>query len=1128
MVRKVASLISMASPDRLTMSARDRLMVAALIGILLTTSENAVCQGFSVISPSSVDAGSFYSGAVIRAHGIVHPDSDVLVLLIGPSEPEVFNRRERIGFIWGGVEHITIEDAPSSYLLLTSGALEAIADPATRERFQLGLSTLTKKIRVHPLRPEADRLVRDFIRLKQREGLYRVEQGGVGLSDMRQERREFYADLHLPSTMPPGQMELEVLELRGGDVVNRDLHTIRLGRVGMPAYLSSFALKKPALFGVVSLMAMLMTGLCIGLLGQRRGKGETSVAAAIGKATLIRILDGLRVQIGQLSEHQVARMRSKYREFQTLLNLNNEVLSLLAEIEEESSWTSFRHARVRMAIRALLDGSMDIVRTLNRLADNRYFDLETVVTSIRKEVTAFLETPPTEETRLTINLENVRTPDEGQVGGKALNLARIEYDLDLCVPDSFVVTTRAYQEFLESTGLADRLRVILAPARMDKTDDLNSRSRQARACIEETTIPPSVERAICAAAKALVLQPGEGLAVRSSAVGEDSTLSFAGQFESVLNVSPEELPAAWKTVIGSRCLPRAIFYRRAAGIAEVDVPMAVLVQRMVKPVAAGVLYTRRPDRPKDPVLLISSAWGVGRDVSSGSAEADQWIVSRKRPFPVLERRVVQKTTRLAADKQGGIESVQLSETEGSKPSLTDEQLFVLAEAAMNIDSYFNGPQDVEWALDTGGRLVILQARPLRTEQVKISGERPPDDAVVLLEGGQPVWVGRAVGPAWRVESPDELDKVPQGSLLVLRQPVSDGVRVLPRVCGVVVEHGSVTSHMASVLREFRVPSLFSLPGAMSRIESGRLVSLDVSERKVLDGVIWPKLRGQTAFVLGGARGRASGLPETLSERLTTLSGGVFMATWACRSLHDVVRFSHEMAIQSMFGIGDDLSRAKLGGVKMLDSEIPFPVHLIDLGGGLSPGLEVARKVTAEQVVSVPFHALWKGLSDERFDVERYEQEWHGSMGTLISATAFRGGGRALGAPSYVCLTSSYMNLNSRQAYHFAIVDAYASDNLDSNHLSFRLKGGGAEPWQRALRIRFIADILRMHHFAVSERGDLLNAWQRGLDISASERTLVMVGRLLRFCNRLDRFMRAPDCVPSFVEGFMKAEEAAEP
>jgi pyruvate,water dikinase len=1105
---------------------RYRLAVAALVGVAVLISEDAVCKGFSEVSPSSLEAGSFYSGAVFGLHGIVHQDSDVLVLLIGRTEPEVFNRRERVWFIWGGVEHITFEDAPMCYLLLTTGALQAIADPATRERFQLGLPTLTKKLRIHPVRPDADVLIRDFIRLKEREGLYRVEQGGVGLSDIRQGRREFDANLRLPPTMPPEQMQLEVLELRDGEVVNRDVHTVQLTRVGMPAYLSSFALTRPTLFGLVSVAAMLVTGLFIGLIGQRKGKHESSLAAVIGKATLLRVLEGLKLHIGQLGEQQVALMRAKYREFQTLLNLNNEVLELLAELEEESSWTSFRHARVRMAIRALLDGSMDMVRTLNRLADNRYFDLETVVASIRKEVNAFLETPPTQETRLIINLEDVRTSDEAQVGGKALNLARIECDLNVQVPDSFVVTTKAYRDFLESTGLADRLRAILAPARMDDLDDLNSRSRQARACIEETPVPPSVERAIGNAAKALGIAPGEGLAVRSSAVGEDSTLSFAGQFESVLNVSPGELPAAWKFVIGSRYLPRAIFYRRAAGIAELDVPMAVLVQRMVKPRASGVLYTRRPDRPKDPELLISSAWGIGRDVSGGSAEADQWIVSRHRPFAVLERRVVQKTTRLAADVRGGVEAIQLAEEEQSEPSLADQQLFTLTEAALKIDGYFNGAQDVEWALDSGGGVVILQARPLRTEQAKVSGERAPDDAVVLLEGGQPVWVGRAVGEAWKVESPDELDRVPKGSLLLLPQPVADGVRVLPRVCGVIVEHGSVTSHMASVLREFRVPSLFGLTGVMSQLETGRLVSLDVSERKVFDGVIWPELRGQAAFLLGG--GRASGLPETLAERLTTLSGGILMATWTCRSLHDVVRFSHEMAIQSMFDIGDELSHAKLGGVKILDSVQSFPVRLIDLGGALSPGLEDARKVTADQVVSVPFHALWKGLSDERFDADRYEEEGHGSFGTVIGTTAFEGaGGRALGAPSYMCLSSSYMNLNSRQAYHFAIVDAYVSDNLDSNHISFRLKGGGAQQWQRVLRVRFMADVLRMHHFAVSERGDLINAWQRGLDIPASETTLIMIGRLLRFCNRLDMWMTDPDSVPRCIEAFMKSVEAAE-
>jgi len=1076
-----------------------------------------------------VVAGSFYSGAVVRVHGIVHPSSDVLVLLRGSSEPEVFNRRARVWFIWGGVGHVTFEDAPSSYLLLTSRTLQAMADPATRKRFQLGLTTLRERIRLTPSRPDAGVLIRDFVRLKEREGLYRVEQGEVTLSDIQQGRREFTADVRLPTTVPPGSLELEVIELRDGKVVNRDVHTVELRRVGMPAFLHRFSLQHPGRFGVITVLAMLVTGLFIGLGGQKKREGEAALFSVIMRATVLRVMRGLRIHVGQPGERQVALMRAKFREFQTLLSLNNEVLELLADIEEESSWTTFRDARVRMAIRALLDGTMDMVRTLNRLADNRYFDLERVVSSIRKEVATCLENLPAEETRLTIDLRDVRTTDEQQVGGKVLNLARVECDLGVQIPDSFVVTSEAYREFLEATSLADRLRVILAPARLDNLEDLDSRSRQARACVEETPIPPSVERAMYAAARALSLDPGDGLAVRSSAVGEDSTLSFAGQFESVLNVSPEELPAAWKFVISSRYLPRAIFYRRAAGIAEVDVPMPVLVQRMIQPLASGVLYTRRPDRPKDPVVVVSAAWGVGRDVCAGSAEADQWIVSRTRPFRVLERHVTRKSAHLIADPRGGIEAEELPEEERAEPSLTDEQLFALTDTALKIDEYFNGPQDLEWALDTDGEVVILQTRPLRTEQVKLSGERAPDDAVVLFEGGQPVWVGRAVGPVWTAASPDELDQVPQGSVLVLSQPSSDGVRVLPRVCGVVVEHGSVTSHMASVLREFRVPSLFGVAGVVGRLETGRLVSVDVSERKIFDGAVWPKLRGKAAFSLSA--GRASGLPEALAERLTTLSGGMLMATWTCRSLHDVVRFSHEMAIQSMFDIGDDLSRARRGGVMTLESDQPFPVHLIDLGGGLVPGVQGARKVTVDQVASAPFHALWKGMSDERFDVERLVQmeAGHGALGSVIRTTAFGGtGGRALGAPSYVCLTSSYMNLNSRQAYHFAIVDAYVSEQLDSNHLGFRLKGGGAAQWQRVLRVRFMADVLRMHHFTVSERGDLLNAWQRGLDVSASKETLVMIGRLLRFCRRLDMWMTDPESVPRLVEAFSRLEDTAEP
>ncbi|MCG6927178.1 MAG: TIGR02186 family protein [Acidobacteria bacterium] len=1101
------------------------ILAEALFGMLLPLSARASVQGFSAVEPSRVEAGSFYSGATLRLHGLVHPDSDVLVLLVGQTEPEVFNRRERTWIIWGGVEHVTVEEAPSCYLLITSGALPAIAQPRTRERLQLGLPTLADRIQIHPPRPDSDLLIRDFVRLKQREGLYQVVQGGVELSDIRQGRREFDAKVRLPLAMEPGPKELEVLELSGGELVGRDVHTVELIRVGMPAHVSAFAESHPALFGALSAAVMLLTGLLIGLLGQTRRKGEVSPSAVIGRATLARVLQGLRIQIGQPGEPEIARKRAKFGEFQTLLTLNNEVLGLLSELEEESSWTSFRHARVRMAIRALLDGTMDMVRTLNRLADDRYFDLETVVSSIRKEVTAFLEAPPREDARLTIALGKIRAEDEGEVGGKASSLARLECDLGLRVPPSYVVTIRAYREFLESTGLADRLRAILAPTRVDDPKDLGSRSGQARACIEETPIPPSVEQAIHAAARELT-HDGAGLAVRSSAVGEDGKLSFAGQFESLLNVPPDEVPAAWKHVVSSRFLPRAIFYRRAAGIAEVDVPMAVLVQRMVQPLASGVLYTRRPDRPREPVLLISAAWGIGRDVSGGSADADQWVVSRHRPYRVLERRVTPKLTRLVADSGGRIDAVPLAEAERSVPSLTDAQIAAVAGQAIEADRYFGGALDIEWALERDGSVVLLQARPLRTETSRASAARAPDDAVVLLEGGQPVAGGRAVGPAWTVSSPDQLDDIPQGVLLVLPRPTSDAVRVLPRLCGVIVERGSVTSHMASVLREFRVPSLFGLEGAVEGLEPGRLLSLDVAERKVFDGAIWPQLRGQTVSLQVG--GRPGGLPESLAERLTTLSGGVLMATWTCRSLHDVVRFCHEMAIQSMFDIGDDLARARHGGVKVLEPAPRFPVRLIDLGGGLTAGLDAAWKVAVDQVVSVPFLAVWEGLSDDRFDMEQHGGEYEGSFGAIARTAAFEGvGERALGAPSYVCVTSSYMNLNSRQAYHFAIVDAHVGPEPDSNHIGFRLKGGGAPEPQRILRVRFMADVLRMHHFAVSERGDLLNAWQRGLDVPASRRTLTTVGRLLRFCARLDMRMARADSVPRWVTAFAEAEESAD-
>jgi pyruvate,water dikinase len=435
-----------------------------------------------------------------------------------------------------------------------------------------------------------------------------------------------------------------------------------------------------------------------------------------------------------------------------------------------------------------------------------------------------------------------------------------------------------------------------------------------------------------------------------------------------------------------------------------------------------------------------------------------------------------------------------------------------------VERYFRCPQDIEWAIGDDGELFILQARPLRTNKKKVAAGEAPRDASLLLHGGEPVWPGRAVGPVHVVKNPEDEGRLPTGALLVVSQLLPDCVRLLPRVCGVVTERGTVTGHAASILREFRVPSLFGMEGAVDKLVNGQVVSLDVARRSVFDGALWPNLRGRLPVRLLGRR--TTGLPDVLAGKLTKLSGMNFMGTWACQSLHDVIRFAHEMAIQSMFDIGDRLLDSPAGAVKRLESAEPVFLHLVDLGGGLRPEAASKRTVTPEDVVSVPFGGLWEGLIDEHFG--RRSAPPLKSFGATFDTTLANRGPRQLGSPNYACITDSYLNVNSRQAYHFAIVDAFLSDNLNNNHIALRMKGGGGAPWQRGLRAEFVAQILRLHNFVVDVRDDLVNGWIRGVDIAAGTEKLKMIGRLLSF-SLLDLWMTGEEQMKRYIEEFTEAE-----
>ncbi len=1098
-----------------------RSVLAGLVFVLVSTIVQA--DTFSTVEPGRISAGLFYSGATLHARGSVGEGSQVVIRIRGASEHHVFNRRGKIGGVmWAGIEHVTFRNAPSFYGVYSSASLAAIASPDVRARLQLGYDPLEMQMDVGGTRADKHLMLSHFVRLKESEGLYRVAPGAVILSDSQGGRRAFDVAMPVPASAPPGGLEVTVFELANGTVVRQQTTSVELLRVGLPAYLFGLAHENGVLYGLLALFVVVTSGLIVDFIG-RKGASDNRGPLLDAAIDLHRLVAEGMFSVRFFkprSPEAVERLHTKYRLFRNLLTLNNELLELLAELEEESSWSSFRHPRVRMGIRALFDGTQDMVQLLNQLTGNRYFDLTNVVASVRADVLGFLtRITEQQEARLTLPLAEINSRTSDQAGGKAVNLARIECDLGLRVPESFVVTTESYREFAEVEGLASELRSVLAPARLDTPDDFRRRCELAQDLVREAAVPPSVIEAIDAAYLGLGVPQGEGVAVRSSAAGEDSELSFAGQFETVLNVPAGGVLEAWKRVVVSRFSPRAVFYRRAAGLAEVDTPMAVLVQRMVKPRASGVLFTRRPEDPKAPVLLITAVRGLGSEVSAGIASADEFVVSRREPQRILERRIADKPVRLVGTDGGGLAQLSVQPTEGGQASITDEEALQIAQTALRIERYFRGPQDIEWAIDGGGALFILQARPLRTEKPKMAGSEVPRDASLIVHGGDPVWPGRAVGPVHVAKSREDEDRVPTGALLVVPQLLPDCVRLLPRVCGIVVERGTVTGHAASILREFRVPSLFGVTDAIDKLVPGQVVSLDVASRSIFAGVLWPELRGRCPVTLLGRR--TVGLPDVLAGKLTKLSGSGFMGTWACQSLHDVIRFSHEMAIQSMFDIGDRLLDSPVGGVKRLECPPPTHMYVVDLGGGIRPEVLSRRTVKPEEIISVPFQGLWKGLSDPRF--ERHSGAPGGSVRSAVATTLTNIGPRELGAPNYACVTESYLNLNSRQAYHFAIVDAFLSDNQNNNHISLRMKGGGGAPWQRNLRAEFVAEVLRLHNFTVNVVDDLLNGRARSLDVPGGVDKLTMIGRLLSFSSLLDMWMTDKIQVKRYVSNFVEAE-----
>jgi pyruvate,water dikinase len=274
-------------------------------------------------------------------------------------------------------------------------------------------------------------------------------------------------------------------------------------------------------------------------------------------------------------------------------------------------------------------------------------------------------------------------------GGKGASLGRMT-SAGLPVPPGFVVCAASFQALLDSRSGGDAILARLQRCDASEPSSLESAAGDIRELIVSTALPPSLEREIRSAHQSMA-QP-DLVAVRSSAVCEDDArASYAGQQETFLNVGgADAVIGAVKECWASFFSPRALFYRSCKGSLD-DLRMAVVVQEMVAAERSGVMFTVDPIRHRRDCMVIEAVFGLGERIVSGEATPDHYVVGRD---------------------DGGIVSEFIPQEEGQRV-LASSDLDRLRELGLNLETFFNAPQDIEWCMK-GSDVFLLQSRPITT------------------------------------------------------------------------------------------------------------------------------------------------------------------------------------------------------------------------------------------------------------------------------------------------------------------------------------------------------------------------------------------------------------------------------
>ncbi len=810
---------------------------------------------------------------------------------------------------------------------------------------------------------------------------------------------------------------------------------------------------------------------------------------------------------------------TRYDHFRLLIQANSETHELMAELEEAlRGFQPYGMHYVRALCTRISTSIFQMIRHLNELDQGSYEKLYDQFSVIQDKIVPHLESRQHNgEGKLVLALSEVGRDQADLCGPKMATLGEAGNKLGLKIPAGFVVTTVSFSKFMKKEGLEEEIDRLIQTADADDSEAMFQVSSKIMQLIIQSDLPDDVAASILEAYDFLCgSQGGEvKVAVRSSALGEDSEgAAFAGQYRSILNVDRSSLILACKEVMASKYSLQAMAYRINRGIRDEDVAMSVGCIMMIEAAAGGVAYSRSPMNIRDENISIYSVWGLPKAVVDGSVEADEFMVGRTVPMQVIGHHIADKEEKYVCDTGEGVCSVQQLTSRRTEPSLTDEQLVIIAEQAVRIEDHFGPAQDIEWAITKEGDLYILQCRPLMQLEGSPEGVLQSSSvSIPELTGGRTASPGVGTGPIFHVRKDADTLHFPDGGVLVIKQALPSRAALLSRCSAVITEQGGIAGHLANVSREFGVPALFGVKGALTSFEEGQVVTVDADGRAIYDGRITELLKEKPRHRLM----RGSSVQATLRKaarhivRLNLIDPDSLKFKPAyCKTLHDIMRYCHEMAVREMFEFGTKKEFVQAAS-RQLICNVPKQFWILNLGDGIAPeGRKRAdRCVLLEHINSAPMQALWEGMQAVPWEGPPAVHT-KGLLSVMFEATVNPDlnttSSSRFSQRNYFMISERYCCLQSRFGFHFCGVEALLGDRVSENYASFQFKGGAANLERRILRAKFVGEILDEFDFKVRIREDNLNARLEGLERLSMERRLKILGYLITHTRQLDMIM----------------------